>query len=107
TVTVTYYDFRNNTPDPASLDTSYFAAHCHAATEDCSNPASWNEETPIGAPFNIREAAFAGGYFLGDYMGLANDGNQFLPASGHAGGPRAAAGDTTSGKSDHRSTESQ
>ena len=89
TVTVTYYDFRNNTPSPASLDTTYFAVHCHAATEDCSNPASWDEETQIGSPFNIREAAFAKGYFLGDYMGLANDGNEFLPSFGSTlgGGP--------------------
>ncbi len=89
TVTVTYYDFRNNTPSPTTLDTTYFAVHCHAATEDCANQASWNEETQIGTPFNIREAAFAGGYFLGDYMGLANDGNQFLPAFGSTlgGGP--------------------
>jgi hypothetical protein len=89
TVTVTYYDFRNNTSSPASLDTTYFAVHCHAASESCANPASWNEETQIGTPFNIREAAFARGYFLGDYMGLANDGNTFLPAFGSTfgGGP--------------------
>ena len=30
TVTVTYYDFRNNTAIPATLDTDYFAVHCHA-----------------------------------------------------------------------------
>src|SRR5215218_8412856 len=89
TVTVTYYDFRNNTASPASLDTTYFAVHCHAASENCANAASWNEETQIGAPFNIREAPFARGYFLGDYMGLANDGNEFLPAFGDTlgGGP--------------------
>jgi hypothetical protein len=89
TVTVTYYDFRNNTASPASLDTTYFAVHCHAPTEDCANPTNWNEETQIAAPFNIREAAFARGYFLGDYVGLANDGNDFLQAFGSTlgGGP--------------------
>jgi hypothetical protein len=89
TVTVSYYDFRDNTPDPATLLTRQFASHCHAATENCANPASWNEETPIGPAFNIREAPFAGGYFLGDYMGLANDGNEFLSAFGSTlgGGP--------------------
>jgi hypothetical protein len=89
TVTVSYYDFRDNTPDPATLLTRQFASHCHAATENCANPASWNEETPIGPAFNIREAPFAGGYFLGDYMALANDGNEFLSAFGSTlgGGP--------------------
>jgi hypothetical protein len=89
TLTVTYYDYRDNTPDPATLLTRHFASHCHPATENCANPASWNEETAIGPAFNIREAAFARGYFLGDYMGLANDGNEFLPAFGSTlgGGP--------------------
>lgn len=89
TVTVSYYDFRNNTASPATLDTTYFAVHCHAASENCSNPASWNEESQVGTPFNIREASFAGGYFLGDYMGLANDGNEFLSGFGSTdgGGP--------------------
>jgi hypothetical protein len=89
TVTVSYYDFRENTPDPATLLTRHFASHCHAATENCANAASWDEETAIGPEFNIREAAFARGYFLGDYMGLANDGNEFLSAFGSTlgGGP--------------------
>ena len=89
TVTVTYYDFRNNTASPATLDTSYFAIHCHAATENCANRASWNEETPVGSTFDIREAAFARGYFLGDYMGLDNAGNAFLAGFGSTlgGGP--------------------
>jgi hypothetical protein len=89
TVTVTYYDFRENTPDPATLLTRHYASHCHPSTENCANPASWDEETPIGAPFNIREAAYAGGYFLGDYMGLDHDGNEFLPGFGSTlgGGP--------------------
>ena len=69
--------------------TRHFASHCHPATENCANPASWNEETAIGPAFNIREAAFARGYFLGDYMGLDHDGNEFLPGFGSTlgGGP--------------------
>ena len=83
-----YYDFRD-IPDPATLLTRHFASHCHAASENCASPASWNEETPIGPAFNIREAAFARGYFLGDYMGLVNDGNEFLSGFGSTlgGGP--------------------
>jgi len=90
TVTVTYYDFRFNTPSPATLDTDYWAVHCHPSSENCANPASWNEENRITpASFNIREAAFARGYFLGDYMGLDSTGNTFVTAFGSTlgGGP--------------------
>ncbi len=38
TVTVTYYDFRNNTASPATLDTTHWAVHCHPATESCGEP---------------------------------------------------------------------
>ena len=74
-VSVTYYDFRNNTPSPASLDADHWAVHCHPATEDCALRASWTDdpETRITpASFNIREAPFARGYFVGDYVGLAD-----------------------------------
>ena len=90
TVTVTYFDFRNNTASPATLDTDYWAVHCHPASENCADPASWNEENRITpASFNIREAAFARGYFLGDYMGLDSTGNTFVTAFGSTvgGGP--------------------
>jgi hypothetical protein len=91
TVAVTYYDFRFNTASPATLDTDFWANHCHPASENCADPASWNEETRVTpASFNIREAAFARGYFLGDYMGLAStSGNAFWSAFGSTvgGGP--------------------
>lgn len=82
TITVSYYDFRNNTASPATLLTTYWAAHCHPATENCANPASWDEETQVAPAFDIREAPFARGYFVGDYMGLA-----FAPDDGDAVGP--------------------
>jgi hypothetical protein len=75
TVTVSYYDFRDNTASPTSLDTTHWAVHCHAASENCANAASWDEETQVSPTFDIREAAFARGYFLGDYMGLDSDGS--------------------------------
>jgi hypothetical protein len=83
TVTVTYYDFRNNEPSPARLETDYFAVHCHSA---CSSPASWagSEEQLTVESFDIRRAPYARGYFLGDYMGLANAGLDFLAAFGQA-----------------------
>jgi hypothetical protein len=70
TLSVTYYDFRENTRNTATLLTRHYAVHCHPATENCANPVSWDEETAIGPAFNIREAAYARGYFLGDHMGL-------------------------------------
>ena len=90
TVTVTYYDLRNNTPDPATLDTDYFAVSCESATESCTIPASWEEERITPAPFDIRKAPFARGYFLGDYMGLDNDGTDFTSMFGQAFTPNNA-----------------
>jgi hypothetical protein len=84
TVTVTYYDFRNNTPDPGALDTDYFAVSCESASEDCAVTASWEEERITPVSFDIRKAPFARGYFLGDYMGLDNAGPAFTAMFGQA-----------------------
>jgi len=72
TVMVTFYDFRNNTAADGVLATDVWAVHCHAATEDCSQSASWDEETRVTpVSFDMRRAPFARGYFTGDYMGLS------------------------------------
>ncbi len=84
TVTVTYYDLRNNEPDPATLDTDYFAVSCESATESCTSAASWEETRITPTSFDIRNAPFARGYFLGDYMGLDNDGPDFTSMFGQA-----------------------
>ena len=80
TVTVTYYDFRNDIDGPELAD--HFAVHCHAASEDCSEPASWadagDEVVLTDTSFNILEAPVARELFLGDYVGLASDGIDFL-----------------------------
>jgi hypothetical protein len=81
TVAVTYYDFRNNTPSPAALETDQFAVHCHA---NCADPASWTENRLTPASFDIRKAPYARGYFLGDYMGLASAGDDFVSVFGQA-----------------------
>jgi hypothetical protein len=74
TVAVTYYDFRNNT-GAAPLLTDYFVVHCHTA---CNNAASWGGEVRLTeASFDMRLAPFAGGFFTGDYEGLASAGNDF------------------------------
>ena len=82
TVTVTYYDFRANETAPAinPLLTDAFAIHCHAATDDCSDPDSWTDEVRLtDASFDMRQAPFAGGNFVGDYEGLDTNGTDFFP----------------------------
>jgi hypothetical protein len=74
TVGVTYYDFRNNTSAPG-LTTDYWFVHCHGT---CTNPANW-AETHVAGPFDTEQAADAGGFFLGDYEGMATIGNVFGP----------------------------
>ncbi len=71
TVAVTYYDFRNNTADPG-LPTDYWIIHSHDGGE------TWAEEHVAG-PFDMDTAPLARGRFLGDYQGLTNVGNVFVP----------------------------
>lgn len=74
TIGVTYYDFRNNTSDPSTLPTDYFAVHCHPTSPtSCTNPASWrgSETRVTNTSFDMRDAPEAGGFFTGDYEGLA------------------------------------
>jgi hypothetical protein len=84
TVAVSYYDFRNNTSGDDVGSTDLFVVHCNAA---CSNPASWGDEEQVTSdPFDITEAPFAGGFFLGDYVGLGTDGVDLLPFFTQTGG---------------------
>jgi hypothetical protein len=74
TVGVTYYDWRNNTPDPSTLPTDHFIVHSHDGT------ATWDSEARITpTSFDDAFAPDARGRFLGDYEGLANDGAAFRP----------------------------
>jgi hypothetical protein len=77
TIGVTYYDFRNNTPDPATLPTDYFIVHCHPATSACASLTDWIETRLTNAPFDMRRAPLARGFFTGDYEGLTAAGNKF------------------------------
>jgi hypothetical protein len=75
TLAVTYYDFRNNTSDPATLWTDYFVVHCHSA---CTSASSWEDEKELtNLSFDMTKAPFAGGFFTGDYEGLASAGTTF------------------------------
>jgi hypothetical protein len=72
TVGVTHYDFRFNTPDPATLPTDYWFLHSH------DGGTTWLETRVTPASFDQKLAPFAGGLFLGDYVGLSPAGGQFL-----------------------------
>jgi hypothetical protein len=75
-VGVTYYDFRNNTAAPG-LPTDQWFVHCHPGPAvDCTSAANWAENHVYG-PFDIENAATAGGYFLGDYEGMTTIGTNF------------------------------
>ena len=75
-----YYDLENATPAQPGL-TDAFIAHCHSATSDCTNPASWaaGGETRLSTSgsFDYLTAPNAGGLFLGDYAGLTSSGTTF------------------------------
>lgn len=71
TVGVAYYDFRDNTSDPATLLTSLWLATSTDGT-------TWTEEL-VSGPFDQSIAPNALGLFLGDYLGLTSHGNAFRP----------------------------
>jgi hypothetical protein len=73
TVAVSYYDFRSNTPDPATLPTDYWIVYSH------DHGQTWGGEQHLAGPFDMTTAPDAEGYFLGDYAGLANTGSLFTP----------------------------
>jgi hypothetical protein len=80
TVGVTYYDLRSNTSAPG-LSTNYWLVRCSA---NCGSSSSWTNETHVGGPFDLEQAAFARGYFVGDYEGMTTNGNVFQPFFGMA-----------------------
>ena len=72
---MTYYDFRNDVPLIAEYTDHWFVS-CAA---NCSDAANWSNENRLtDSSFDIAEAPFARGLFLGDYVGLASDGTDFL-----------------------------
>ncbi len=81
TIGVRYSDFRNNPPAIAMLGTDEFLIHCHPTTPTaCTNAANWGDEIrQTDATYNMRQAPFARGWFVGDYVGMDTDGADFLP----------------------------
>lgn len=74
TVGVTYYDFRRNTA-AAGASTDYWIARCHGGS--CTRTTSAWRERHVGGSFDATLSPDAGGYFLGDYLGLAHSGDTF------------------------------
>ena len=83
-VAVTYYDFRNDTPDPTVL----LVNRWQVTSPD--GGGSW-VEMPIGATFDLMKAPTltAGTLFLGDYQGLAASARSFVSFSSAVSGPTA------------------
>jgi hypothetical protein len=78
TLAVTYYDFRFNGTGPGT-PTDFWAIRC-SPDNDCSDPAGWRDELRLtDASFDLQQAPeLTGGLFLGDYMGRAAAGGDFL-----------------------------
>jgi hypothetical protein len=74
TVAVTYYDFRNLAQgNTTTLPTDYWL------TTSTNHGASFGNETHIAGSFDMLNAPFAGGFFVGDYEALTNIGTTFEP----------------------------
>jgi hypothetical protein len=73
TVGVTYYDFRNDVMGDNELTTDYWIAHSHDGGQSFG-PSQRLTQT---GSFDMRDAPYARGYFVGDYAGLSNAGNLF------------------------------
>jgi hypothetical protein len=81
---VTYYDFRFDRDDGREA-TDYWAVFCDPGRENCRQSASWGDEARLtDRSFNMLDAPIAGGYFLGDYMGLVAANNVVHPVFGEA-----------------------
>ena len=75
TVGISFYDFRNDVFGDTALSTDVWLLHCHA---DCDTTAGWTDETRVTpASFDMRAAPPAGGFFVGDYIGLTSSGDDF------------------------------
>jgi hypothetical protein len=83
TIGVRYSDFRANeaAPEIEPLATDEFLVHWEPTTPTaCTNPANGAAEVKqTDASYDMRQAPFAGGWFVGDYLGLDTDGEDFLP----------------------------
>ncbi len=78
TVAVTYYDFRNNTPEPGAT-TDYWMVTCKGRL--CGRTGGTWRERHLAGPFAVDTAgASFGGPFIGTYVGLTHRRGSFLSA---------------------------
>jgi len=71
-VAVTYYDFRDDVQGDGELTTDSWIAHSHDGGQ------TWTED-PLADSFDMHQAPYARGYFVGDYQGLDAQGSAFRP----------------------------
>ena len=79
-VAVTYYQFGTTTS--GSEPTTYFIKEFAASAVTSTNPDSIDTGTTakkVAGPFNMLDAPFASGYFVGDYEALLSSGASFDP----------------------------
>jgi hypothetical protein len=69
-VAVSYYDFRSDVAGDRRLTTDHWLAHSHDGGD------TWSE-SHLGGPFDMHQAPYARGYFVGDYQGLDSQGSAF------------------------------
>ena len=75
---VSYYDFRNNDSEAGAL-TDHWFTWCHPQAVDCTLSSRWQDEVRVTEhSFDLLQAPFANGLFLGDYVGLASVGDDFI-----------------------------
>jgi hypothetical protein len=71
---VTYYDFTFDDPSGGPLNTDYWF------TASRNGGLTFTPRDRLtDAPFDMRTAPFANGFFVGDYEGLTSIGRQFVP----------------------------
>jgi hypothetical protein len=73
-VGLTYYDFRTLAPDNTTTLPTDIWFKSAARSGNLATAA----ETHVTGPFNFLAAPNAGGFFLGDYEGLAANGTSFV-----------------------------
>ena len=76
-VGVTYYQWPS-APTAGNEPANLYIRHSTNAGNSTTAP-TFDAPTQLDGPFNMLAAPWAGGYFLGDYQGLAATGTGFLP----------------------------
>jgi hypothetical protein len=76
TVGVSYFQWQRTVT--GNEETNFFIRHSTSPGSSTAGPA-FDAATRVDGPFNNLAAPWAGGYFLGDYMGLVANPSGFIP----------------------------